>query len=250
VTAIDDYWREQGVELRSQFARIRRSHKDSDVKGTGNEAILAEFIQENMAARSLVVNSSIIDANGQQSDEIDVAICNEYQPFLARKRAELLIVEGVDAVVQSKARLDGGEITRTVNNCRTVKKLVRYSHAGDQTFVSEQDMPHTVFRVLYIGFAFETALTPQTAVEKLRRACEEVPPEEQPDAFFVLGKYSIVNVRENAGATQVQHSDGTPGRGFELVGAAEDTLADFMRMLYTMSPRILRWNHPLGGYTT
>jgi len=63
VTAIDDYWREQGVELRSQFARIRRSHKDSDVKGTGNEAILAEFIQENMAARSLVVNSSIIDAN-------------------------------------------------------------------------------------------------------------------------------------------------------------------------------------------
>jgi len=86
---IDEYWNEQAKQLRSQFTRMRRAHVDSDVKGTGNEQIVAELIQDNLAHRTIVTNCSIIDAQGRRSGEIDIAICNEYQPFLARPSRNL-----------------------------------------------------------------------------------------------------------------------------------------------------------------
>jgi hypothetical protein len=112
---------------------------DSDVKGAGNEQIVAELIQNNMAHKAIVTNCSIIDARDRRSSEVDVAICNEYQPFLSRRQAEILLVEGVDAVVQVKARLDGREIKRIVRNCQSVKRLERSASKGDQCYSNQHE---------------------------------------------------------------------------------------------------------------
>jgi hypothetical protein len=69
---IQTHLRSQGRRLLSEFEALREEQRDSDVKGGDNEAIIAEFIQRHYSTRIVVRNTSIIDTNDQQSDEVDV----------------------------------------------------------------------------------------------------------------------------------------------------------------------------------
>lgn len=108
MSAIDDYWARASEGLRADFDRLRSAHDDSHVKGTGNEEIVGRFLHENFSPRRVVVNSTVIDPTGSKSNEVDIALCNDEQPFMRAGRAELLIAEGVDAVVEghSASRMD------------------------------------------------------------------------------------------------------------------------------------------------
>jgi hypothetical protein len=105
--------------LRAEFERLRSAQKDSAVKGAGNEMIVGQFLEQHLQPRRVVYNSSIIDAKGGQSDEVDVAVCNFEQPFITGDRAQLLLVEGVDVVVQVKAMLNTTEIKRRAASPRS-----------------------------------------------------------------------------------------------------------------------------------
>lgn len=132
VGVIEEYFEQHGKELTARFARIRAAHQDSHVKGGANEAAVAELLRQHLADRRIVTNSSILDTRGELSNEVDVAVCNSYQPFLTAEGEQLLIVEGVDAAVQVKARLTATELERLVSNAASVKRLER-SHQRDAT---------------------------------------------------------------------------------------------------------------------
>jgi hypothetical protein len=245
---IQTHLRSQGRRLLVEFEALREEQRDSDVKGGGNEAIVAEFMRRHYSTKIVVPNSSIIDTNDQQSDEIDVIVCNEDQPFVSRTSVpDLLLAEGVDFVVQVKAILTSDEVKRVVRNCRSVKRLRRIHTSHDQVFLdAEADVPFFVERIPYLCFAFQSDLSLPTAAARLQAECAEVPLEEQPDALFVLGRGMVVNGR---------NGEGTLAHGFtgfndqDLVDDLGDwTLLGLLRCLYLMVPRFRRWQNPLIHY--
>jgi hypothetical protein len=241
---IDEYLQRSGRILREEFDRIRSAHQDSDVKGAANEGVVADFLAEAFHSREVVTNSSVIDRDERRSKEIDVALCNDYQPFMTRqRRTELLIVEGVDAVVQVKARLTRKELARVVDNCRSVKSLRRTAWEGEQVFASMHDIPAFVLRIPYFCFCFGSALSAPTVRQHLIEAFADVPSEEQPDGIFVLNKFSLVNVRENKGNLTVADEE---ARG--LVQVNLEPLSGLIYALYQTTPVMPRRVHPLLRY--
>ena len=67
------------------------------MKGTANEDILSRFLSQQTGARRIAARSAIIDHLGGRSDEVDVVVLNDSQPFWTGESGQLLIAEGVDA---------------------------------------------------------------------------------------------------------------------------------------------------------
>ncbi|HYT94733.1 MAG TPA: DUF6602 domain-containing protein [Gemmataceae bacterium] len=245
---VHQYVKSQGRKLLAEFEELRGKHKDPDVKGGGNEGIVKEFMQRHLPFKVVVQNTSIIDTNDQQSDELDVVVCNEDQPFLSRTSIpDLLIAEGVDFVLQVKANLTTTEIRRTVRNCRSVKRLQRVTSDNDYILVdAPADIPFFVDRIPYICFAFESRLRLSTVANRLRDECQNTPIEEQPDAVFVLGKGMVVNARNGEGT--LAHGQ----VGFQTASLVDElgdwTLLGLMRSIYLMMPRVRRWQYPVVHY--
>ncbi len=224
---IQTHLRSQGRRLLSEFEALREEQRDSDVKGGGNEAIIAEFIQRHYSTR---------------------IVCNEDQPFVSPTSVpDLLLAEGVDFVLQVKAILTSDEVRRVVHNCRSVKRLRRIHSRHDQVFLDvEADAPFFVDRIPYLCIAFQSELSLPTVAERLQAECEDVPIEEQPDAIFVLGRGMVVNARN--GESTLAHGF----TGFNDQGLVDDlgdwTLLGLIRCLYLMVPRFRRWQNPLIHY--
>lgn len=242
---ISEYWSKHAPRLRAEFERIRAAHRDPDVKGGANEQILSEFLRQNLAASNLCTGSSIIDPHGNQSDEVDVAVCNDYQPFHTRGSGELLIAEGVDAVYQVKARLDSAELKRAVKNCRSVKRLRRGASDGDMVLSNPADTPRFVDRIPYFIFAFETAVTMDTAYRTLTEACDGLEYHEQPDGVFTLNDWYLFNVGTNDGALRLIPAE---ARGFQTSSSGPGSLASMMWHHYAYVTPVRRAQHPLLSY--
>jgi cellulose synthase/poly-beta-1,6-N-acetylglucosamine synthase-like glycosyltransferase len=115
-----------GPRLQQEFQSIRRKLSDSDVKGSQNERALTEFLRQHVPSDFIANTAQMLDARDQQSDEIDIVVCNDYQVF--REPANgLFIAEGVDFVVQVKAQHTTQELERIFKNSATVKRLERTS---------------------------------------------------------------------------------------------------------------------------
>ncbi len=118
------YWSRRAQDLDNRFGEIREIYGDTSVRGGHNEAMIVSLLAGATGGRSIVSRASVIDSSGHQSGELDVVVCNEDQTLLGGQDGrELLIVEGVDLVVQVKARLDRAEIRRIRDNCMSLKSL-------------------------------------------------------------------------------------------------------------------------------
>ena len=225
VGAVEDYWAGVAAGASAEFARIRAVHADSSVKGAGNEGIVAEFMQSNTGARRVATNSTIIDRSGGASDEVDVAVLNESQPFWTRRSGELLIAEGVDATYQVKAVLTSGELRRGVRNALSVKQLVRVLPMGSTaSAVNDEDGTRFIDHIPFFIFAFTSQITAETALRVLRDSVE-TDYALQPDGVFVLDGWSLINVGSNAGSLQV----GPPeARGLQQVRGDQSALVNML----------------------
>jgi hypothetical protein len=241
---IQAYLTYQASSLRNEFNQLRQMQKDSDVRGAGNESIMARFCERHFASKVVCTNTTIIDSFDRQSDELDVVVCNADQPFLTGDSSpQILVAEGVDFVIQVKATLTSTEVKRIISNARSVKQLIRTGNVGDQIYGRlDADIPLFVNRIPYVCVAFASRLKLTSAAQHFERACQEVPLEEQPDAIFVLDRGMIVNAR--AGGTTIGHDY----RGFDAADLGEQTLLGLMYVLYKVVPRFLRWNSPLINY--
>ena len=242
---IQNYLIRQAEKLNLEFSTIREVHDDSDVKGGINEKVIASFLGKHLKVKEIATNAELIDSEGQTSDEIDVCVCNEYQPFTIDTAIPLL-VEGIDFVVQVKATLTTNELERAVRNCESVKKLTRKTSKGDTLFALRGDIPYFVDRTPYLLFSFSSRITLETAQKRLHELSSSMPYFMQPDAIFVLDRGCIINFREGKGRGWTV--DGKPLIGYCIAYTEEQTLLEFLRYIYTYITRIRRFVHPLTYY--
>lgn len=241
---ITDYFASQERSLSESFARIRKTHSDSDVKGGANEGTVTEFLRRHISAASIISNVQIIDSNGSASGEIDVCVCNADQPF-APQPGQIVIAEGVDFVVQVKATLTTKEIERLVKNCESVKQLIRKSNSHDTVLVAEADIPYYADRIPYFVFAFESELSFDTASESLHAELSKISFELQPDAVFVLGRGVFLNFRDGKGFTWLKEGESLTGL-FAL--QTDRILTEFITYILRVVPRFIRHQSPLLHY--
>ncbi|ORW32705.1 hypothetical protein AWC19_25320 [Mycobacterium palustre] len=219
---------------------------DSHIKGGANEQALAKFLQENLGAQRVAVNSSIIDPSGAQSDEVDVTVVNQWQPLWTGDSEQMLIAHGVEAAYQVKARLSTEELRRAMRNARSVKKLQRRPGVGGEVFVkTPADLARFVERIPYFVFAYESNMSAAAAIKLVREEFEDTPWEEQPDGIFVLDGWAAINIANNDGCQRM-----SPSRHRGLV-QTEDDVPSLVRMLWThymTVPHIFYREHPVRQY--
>ncbi|MGW0802730.1 DUF6602 domain-containing protein [Nonomuraea sp. NPDC002799] len=243
---INEFWAIQSKSLRNRFEEARISHRDTAVRGVANENILGSFLEAVMPSGRIATRSTVIDAAGKQSLEVDLAICNSDQPFKSSQgSAEMLIVEGVDVVIQVKARLTTAEIVSIRSNCFSVKACHKV-RAADDDYREEfaEDSGRYLDHVPYFVFCFESDLSLVTACSKFEEVMHVVHPEYQPDGIFVLDKFTILNQRDGSGRIVL----GPDQKGFVPMKSPDRVLADFMHCLCVFPPRIIRKWHPLAAY--
>lgn len=242
--AVAAYWGQQSAGLSSRFETVRTIHADSSARGSANEELVANLLNSVLRPRRTVTRSTVLDSSGHRSSEQDVLVCNEDQLLLGDgSEPKLLIVEGVDLVVQVKARLTTREVDRIRDSCMSVKQCHKIRSPDDILSASDDERPgHFLDHVPYFVLCFETELSPPTAVARLQASLEEVHPDYRPDGMFVLNRFSLL--RPAAVVTE----EAVDERRFVIEETAELTLARFMLEVLSMPPRIRRRWHPLAAY--
>jgi hypothetical protein len=244
VGVLEDYWNDSAEELRKSFEKKRHAHKDSAVKGSANEGILADFLRENTGATRVALNSEVIDADGRRSDEVDVVVLNENQPLWTGNHGQLLIAEGVDAAYQVKALLTVAELKRAIKNGRSVKQLARPLGAGSWASATDSDGPRFIDHIPFFVFAYESKIRPEKAIEVLTGELKDSPWEAQPDGVFILGSWSVVNVGDNNGMLKIGPSGSSGFNKAERLPA----LAMMLWCHHLFVHRVVHFRHPLQRY--
>lgn len=243
--AIDDFWSQGAGALRSSFERARTTQTDSGIKGGANEQIVGNFLRENVGARRIALRSSIIDSDGRRSDEVDVSVLNEYQPFWTGDREQLLIAEGVDATYQVKAILSKPELRRAITNARSVKQLIRQAGTGSQTFAVQADVGRFVNRIPFFVFGYTANVSKEAALGLLNDELADTPHDERPDGVFLLDGWSLVNIGNNDGAFRVDAPAGTSGY---VSMRGRSSLAWMLWCHHIFVSRIIHLMHPIRHY--
>ena len=191
-------------------------------------------------------NSQLLDAFDRMSDETDVAICNQYQAF-CQPEGGILIIDGVDLVVQVKAILDDTELDRAFSSCLTVKNLKRSFRVGETVF-APQSMPTDWYVYTpYIVLAFSSKLKGETLHQRLREKSDPVELPNQPDALFVLDRgLSFINCRDGRGTDWKQKDELC--KGWIKMESGESTRFEFIRFMNQIVSYVLRQRPPLSLY--
>jgi len=220
------------------------------VKGGRNEDILADLLSQNIHPRRTLTNVELVDTHGERSHEVDIAVCNHWQPFVTRD-SRLLIVEGVDVVVQVKARLDGNELRRAFHNASTVKGLRR--HLPDKVTISNVagvgDADRLGTRVPYVLFAFES-IGSDALEKRIGVLTEDARPEDLPDAIVVLDSLALFNMGD--GETFVRSTSNAEvdliADKWLSVDARQAALGMLLWLMFAGVPNLSYPKHPVLQY--
>lgn len=241
---IEEYLDLQEKLISERFNHIRSSYSDSDVKGGANEGVVTDFLKEYLSDRFLANNSEVIDSYGHRSNEVDICVCNRDQP-ISKEKGGILIAEGIDFVVQVKAKLTKPEVRRALDNCKSVKLLERKRDKRDIFAAMDADIPYFVQRIPYFVFAFTAASKFETLCRNIYDMVESVDYIHQPDAFFILGEGFVFNHREGRGAG-LEINGKVPEGLFAL--STKHNLSDFMGYIHLIVPRFYRVIDPMKYY--
>ncbi|WP_226163320.1 DUF6602 domain-containing protein [Hymenobacter terricola] len=247
---MEKYFASHQRRITEDFARIRDIYSDSAVKGSNNEKIVSEFLSEHIKCNFISNNNQIIDSLGKASDEIDVCVCNDDQPFRT-KTGELILCEGVDFVVQVKAVISSNEIDRIIKNCISVKKLDRQLTLGMTAKGFAGDYEYMIQRIPYLVFAFDSKTSIEAIFMQLRKKLKSVPLHLQPDAIFVLNKGYFINLRRGEGVPikgRDARNEATLLKGIAGFDTPAYTLLEMIRYINVYLPKAIRTHSIISYY--
>jgi len=147
----------QGLHDRvAQDLKIAREALGHPVaKGDGSEAVWTTLFRKYLPQRYAVNKATVVDSNGQFSDEIDVVLFDrKYTPLIFEHQNEIVVpAEAVYAVFESKQEINAEFVKYAQEKVTTVRRLHRTS-ASVQTI----DGPRaTIPQPILAGFlAFES----------------------------------------------------------------------------------------------
>ena len=98
-------------------------------KGDGSEAVWTTLFRKYLPQRYAVDKATIVDSNGQFSDQIDVVLFDrQYTPLIFEHQNEIVVpVEAVYALFEAKQEIKAGFVRYAQQKMATVRRLHRTS---------------------------------------------------------------------------------------------------------------------------
>lgn len=227
----------QSESLVADFEQIRSEFSHSGLKGDESEDIVRKFLERYLPQTYGFANGQIMDRNGTLSREIDIAICNRFHPYSYSGGGKgLLFIEGVDAVVECKSRLNESHLEAALKNCRSVRELEVQIPEGTQITGRVHNGMSRIDLTSHAIFAFECPYTLETLDRKLGEIIESngISKQEAPDLIYAHDTGLIVMNREMDGLKLFDESgEAIPGYAINRV---EPHLLMFLMSLQDKMP--------------
>ena len=220
--------------------------KHEGSKGAAREGVLLDFLRSRVPATVRAVGSSeVIDSTGRTSSQQDILLVDpSTPPFLHQGHQRMYPAECIHGVIEVKGRLTKREVFDACSKIASVKRLRKAAYRPDllgrsyRSTIDDSMMSH--LPTLGFVFAFSSQAKLPTIASNVAEWSDDKPPDEWPDALFVLDKGTVCWMRDGGASTRVR-------RGSNLGGLqsarADQVLLTFVVSLYDMFANA--WMPPL-----
>ncbi len=247
----------EGKGLREAFEKIRQDFSSTDIKGSGYERILREFLRRYLPYR--VGHGEVFSIEGFISRQTDVIIANEYHVALkdSWEHPQKFIIESVECAAETKSVIASveGELRDIFLKAKAFKKMIVEPEAvkGAVSTVPPSEARRFIWRRPYFAFAFDSKVSMPSLLSKLEEWDEnELRPIERPliDGLFVLDKGVFCHWgRPEESRIFTMDSKNRPLTGYHMYpGTGDEVLPNLLTWLYAVMPRLKYANDPISHY--
>jgi Domain of unknown function (DUF6602) len=251
VRAAVDTW---ATTLNLELAKAREKFAHMGDRGEGGEGAFRWFLREHLSPRFRVGQGEVIDSVGRRSAQTDVIVADEEQPFRVDDNPQLLIIEGVTAAAEVKAKLTTSELADAIEKGRRFKELEAVpgkwtTLASDKSMHGKpnSDLVRFYRHRPFFLFAYESVIADETLTRQLGEAGkpDSLPPL---DAVFILSRSFALNVWDGEGAFVFQKLDGQITTGWVWESDTAKALPMLVFWLNAVMPRFSVRSSPLLPY--
>lgn len=152
-------------------------------RGSAREEPVLEWVASRLPGTVVAHGSGeVIDVSGSASSQQDIIITDRNTPaFVDKRQHRVHPIESVHGVIEVKSRLNRAETLKACETIRSVKRLAKSSYYPDV-------LGRTPEPTLGYIFAYESSTRIETIARNVWGWCEVHPPEEWPDAVYVLNR--------------------------------------------------------------
>lgn len=116
---------------------IRSSFRNTTNKGSGFEVVIRNLITAYTPATNIITHGEIIDTNGNQSGQVDIAIVQNFHPRgFEDGRPNIIFYDLITAIGEAKTFLDTTQLNTTIINSLSFDTFKR--HADNNNMLSEE----------------------------------------------------------------------------------------------------------------
>lgn len=225
----------KGMSDRMQidFDYLRQVYQHRGNKGDSSVSILKKFLEDYLPQKYSIGRGEIIDSNGEHSDEQDMVIYdNLYCPKLIPRTSEdpeIFPCESVYGVIEVKSMLNTGDIKKSIENIRSVKRLSKTAVLPLSLapgMVARGNAPSTIGIVF--GFSSKTKI--KTLARNLKNFNEKVDRSERINIVYLHNKGIITYFDEENGIRAYP----TDKNRLVILPLAENTLVMFYLILLNL----------------
>lgn len=194
-------------QMLARLDEIRSTYLHSGNKGNVAERTFIGFLRQYLPIKYQIGQGEIIDQDNNTSKQTDVVIVNENHPFtFSPDEPGLFFIECVVAAGEIKSVLGSKELDDTINKSIVFKKLIPKYIKGCRRWGKDSDFPRFYDRRPFFAFAYESDLSNETILNKLKEAkqIEKQKNEYIIDALCVLKKAFFVDLADGNGYYQIR----------------------------------------------
>jgi hypothetical protein len=251
VRAAVDMW---AGRLNLALADAREKFAHMGDRGDDVEGAFRLFLREHLSPQLRVGQGEVIDTKGRRSLQTDVIVADEEQPFRVDDNPQLLIIEGVAAGAEVKAKLTTKELADAIEKGRRFKELeaipgkwIAFASEKSKHGEPNSDLIRFYRHRPYFLFAYETDVADETLTRHLDEMEEptSLPPL---DAVFILSRGVALNLWDAQGGFGVQTLEGHVVTGWLWEPDPAKVLPTLLLWLHGVMPRFVGRSSPLVAY--
>ncbi|MFZ6682216.1 DUF6602 domain-containing protein [Undibacterium sp. Tian12W] len=184
-------------KLMAELAECRAALEHRGLKGTANEATLAEALRVYLPGSIEVCTGEVIDSNGGRSQQADILLFDGATAprFFSQDNINVLPVEAVYAAIEVKTYLNKQAIEEAFKNMKAFKQLDKSAFHPNRATTDKllYGMPSQHWPVQFFIFAYESDSL-ETVLNHVKRLNASQPIHQQIDLVCILDKGLILNV--------------------------------------------------------
>lgn len=225
---ITQYLKDSAENMWQAFNGLSSYISHPGVKGESRENIVIEFLEKFLPKKYSITSGIIISAEGGQSKQQDIIIYDALtSPVICTDQYSLIPVESVYATIEVKSKFTKDELSKSVNNIRSVKELKHNS-------VRETSLHRRMSTPAGFVFAYTAESDIDNYIKQLDNLNSDICVSNRLNALTILDRGSIFNVNKQNILEIISFPSEETSLGYNgAIGEKGDNLMFFYLLLIT-----------------